>query len=63
MKNYGLYDEIHPVHIGCVCLIFVTTYRDLQVAKNYAEESDPPAPLSFLLAAEQLMQQLSLSFP
>jgi hypothetical protein len=61
----GIPEELFflPQGHGTRNYISPTTYRDLQVANNYAEEPDPPATLSFLLAAEQLMQQLSLSFP
>ena len=50
-------------HAGTRDYISPTNYQDLQMAKNYAEEPDPPASLSFLLAAQQLMQQHSLHFP
>ena len=33
----------------------------MQVCSEYAEEPDPPAPLEFLLAVDELMVQLSCS--
>ena len=48
---------------GTVTEYGLNNYHDLHVAKNYTEEPDPPASLSFLLTANQLMMQRALHFP
>ena len=48
---------------GTINYICAVNHRDLHVAKTYIEEPDPPAPLAFLQAANELMMRRTLHFP
>ena len=56
-----LYSTIYCV--GTCNYLCDVNRRDLHVCRNYAEEPDPPAPLSFLQAANELIVQRGLEFP
>ena len=48
-------------HAGVSNYACVVNVHDMQVCNGYAEEPDPPAPLEFLLAVDELMVQLPSS--
>jgi len=50
-------------YAGTVNYLCTVSSRDLHISMNYAEIPDPPASLSFLETANELMMEHGLQFP
>ena len=62
-NGFSILNVIIIFHAGIPSYNCAVNRQDIQASRAYSEEPDPPAPLPFLLLANELMVQHSLGFP